>query len=384
MNLTVAKSNISGKVTLPASKSVMHRLLIAASLSHGQTVLNNKLSGDDVRATAECLSQLGLKDFDYDGKKIIISDKTKNLSGDISASNSIAKNKIDDLIDNFPLENNIAESKNNSEKNINNSNNGGLYSQNDLINIDMCESGSTLRFILPIICALNLAVRVVGHGRLPMRPIGELLSVLRSHGVDVASDTLPLEVSGQLAFGNYHITGGVSSQFISGLLFALPLLDGDSTIFVEGDIVSQNYIQLTLDVLAQFNVKITCVGNTFVVKGKQKYISPNEIKADGDWSSACFFAVAAAVSGEVELNGLDIKSRQSDIKILQLVSDFGAEITKSNGITINNKIETIKKTENNSLTTIDSGVENFDSDCIKIRRNKNKAISFSAKDCPDI
>ncbi len=272
MDVRVEKSKVVGSVQIPPSKSQAHRVMIASFLA-GEN-FDFGLLGDDVTATKNCLEQL-----------------SHLFAGDLHTAH-----------------------------------------------IDAGESGSTLRFLLPIICALDVNAEVTGHGRLPNRPIGELLAVLRAHGANIEGDKLPLKIfsscaelclaKGGLQAGEYVIDGSVSSQYITGLLFALPLLDGDSKLKIAGELVSKNYVEMTLDVLADFGVQVERTEYGFFVKGNQKYVG-REKNIEGDWSSAAFPLSVGLLTGEVEAVGVDENSKQADRVFLDLARRMGGEIDRT-------------------------------------------------------
>lgn len=289
---------IKGTINAPVSKSVAHRLLIAAALSNKTVTINGKLVGDDILATITCLQALGYE-------ITFLEDCVKVMPAVIN-KNAVLKVK---------------------------------------------ESGSTLRFLLPIVGALGVNCEFVCEGRLQERPIAPLLKVMEEKGVSVR--TSPLKTSGKLTSGNYDIDGSVSSQFISGLLFALPLLSNDSFINIKGETVSQSYIDITLSVLNLCGIAITKESSGYFVKGGQKYNMPSSINAEGDWSSCAFFAVLGALIGDVSILNLDINSKQGDREIIKLLQNA-----------------------NGKVTTIEGG--------IRCKKSKLKAIEFSAEDIPDL
>ena len=274
MDAVVKKSRINGSLNIPPSKSQAHRVMIASFLAGGN--FDFGLNGDDVDATKNCLE--ALKDL-FDGKK----------------SKAI---------------------------------------------LNVGESGSTLRFLLPIVCALDVNAELIGRGRLAKRPIGELISVLREQGASIIGDELPLKVlasgaelclaGGGLTAGEYVIEGGVSSQYITGLLFALPLLNGDSRLVVKGELVSKAYVDMTLDVLYQFGIKIEKTQSGYFVKGGQRY---RLVAADieGDWSSACFPLALGLLTGEVKATGLKEESLQADRVFFDLAKRMGGDISFEDG-----------------------------------------------------
>ncbi len=264
------------KVTAPPSKSYAHRLMIAAALGEGEIEIKNVGCSDDVKATANCLKQLGAE-VNFSGKDVKIK---------------------------------------------------GIFSKTDRVKsatLDCGESGSTLRFLFPIAAALGVDATFTGRGNLLNRPNEVLAKTLEKHGAKVEG----FHVFGELESGIYEIDSTVSSQYITGLLFALPLLKGDSKIVLLGETVSANYIDITLEVLALAGIKIVREGSEFTVYGGQKYSLPKTVISEGDWSGAAFLLVLGGISGRVKVNGLNLSSKQGDKKILDILALFGAEITFS-------------------------------------------------------
>ena len=192
---------------------------------------------------------------------------------------------------------------------------------------DCIESGSTLRFMIPVAAALGRKITFVGTGKLPERPLGDYLRLLPQHGVSCESGGgLPLTISGKLESGVFEIAGDVSSQYITGLLLALPLLDGDSEIVLTTPLQSKPYVDMTVSVLARYGVMVDETENGYFVKGSQHY-KKQDFTVEGDWSQAAFFLVAGALGGSVTVKGLDCSSTQGDKRIVDLLREFGAEIT---------------------------------------------------------
>lgn len=255
----IQKSNISGTVQVPPSKSAAHRALICSFLA-GDGNVSPLIDSKDMQATL----------------------------GVISA-----------LRDNKPI-------------------------------ADCIESGSTLRFMIPVAAALGKTVKFVGRGKLPERPIGDYLRLLPEHGVKCdCTGTLPLTVSGKLMPGRFEIAGNVSSQYITGLLLALPILDGDSEIVLTTELHSKPYVDMTVKVMADFGVKIEERGNSYFIPGNQIY-QKRDYTVEADWSQAAFFMVAGALFGDVILTGLDVNSTQGDKKIADILKKFGADVTVNN------------------------------------------------------
>ncbi len=272
MQVEILPSKINGEVIIPSSKSVAHRAFISAYLSGQPCKVFGDFSQDDLKATLGILENLGL-----------------------------AIEKID----------------------------GGLYLIRKSIvtdcKLDARESGSTLRFILPVLSALGVKAEIYGSKRLSNRPIGELLEVLEKNGASFSQNKLPLFVSGKISAGVYEIDSSISSQYITGLILALSYLDGKSEIKLLGKTVSKDYIKITLDVLNDFGGKIQETEQGYEIVGG-KFNAPSEYQVEGDWSSACFFACLSALSGEVILKGLKSDSRQGDKIVLEVLQQIGAKV----------------------------------------------------------
>ena len=271
-----------GKVKIPPSKSVAHRALLCAALSRGKCVLSHVELSEDVRATIGAVEALGVA-TSYD-------EKTGVLAVDAS----------------------------------------GLCSRNAVI--DCGESGSTLRFLIPVAAALGARTRFVGRGRLPSRPLGVYGELLPRRGVEFRTQGgLPLEISGRLQSGVYRLPGNVSSQFITGLLFALPLLPGNSEIALTSPLESEGYVELTLSVLEEFGVQVQKTSQGWQIPGGQRY-QARDYCIEGDWSQAAFFLCMAAISGQsVEITGLKRDSLQGDKACVDLFQQFGLQSLWENG-----------------------------------------------------
>ena len=192
--------------------------------------------------------------------------------------------------------------------------------------VDCIESGNTLRFMLPVAAALGKNVTFIGSGRLPERPIGDYLRLFPEHGVKcVSNGKLPVTIEGKLTGGRYEIAGNISSQYITGLLLALPILEEDSEIVLTTKLESKPYVDLTIKVLSDFGVAIGETEYGYFVKGNQKYIQRDYI-VESDWSQAAFFLAAGAIGGDVTLKGLRADSAQGDKEIVDIIRRFGADI----------------------------------------------------------
>ncbi len=280
MEVIIEKSRLSGSVAAIPSKSDAHRALIASALADAPCALTLPRLCEDTEATLDCLCAMGAK---------------KTHKGGLYTLTPIEKNHK------------AKEPQ-----------------------LHCRESGSTLRFLLPVAAALCERPRFLGEGRLPQRPLSPLLRALRSHGVEADAPALPFTLHGRLRAGEYHVRGNLSSQFVSGLLFALPLLEGDSHIHIEGELVSAQYVDMTLHTLARFQVRAEKSGDGFFVPGSQSYISPERYEVEGDWSAAAFFLGAnALMGGGIGITGLCEENAQPDRRITALLTMLGGEIDVS-------------------------------------------------------
>lgn len=283
----------NGTITAPPSKSDVHRAIICAALSKGISTISPVALSNDIKATISCIQALGAK----------------------------------------------AEIKNNVL-----TVDGTKTFENKTATLNCGESGSTLRFFIPVSAVGGVNATFLGEGRLPQRPIGIFTETLPQKGVECKTQGgLPLEINGTLQGGRYEIPGNVSSQFITGLLFALPLLKCDSDIFLTSPIESVGYINMTIRTMSQFGVIIETTDYGWHIKGNQAY-KPTKYITDGDWSQAAFFMVAGAIGGKVTVNGVNKNSAQGDKKIADLLSQFGAKVTQTE------KSVTVEKSDLNAIT----------------------------------
>ena len=183
--------------------------------------------------------------------------------------------------------------------------------------LDCGESGSTLRFLLPLCASMGGEYTFLGHGKLLSRPNEELFSVFSKHGVKSEKTEDKILISGKLTSGEYHIRGDISSQYISGLLMALPTLNGDSKIILTTPLVSKPYVDITLEVLRSYGIEIIEEEKGFFVKGGQKYVG--NILPEGDWSNIAFFLAGASVNGQVKILNLNKNSVQGDRQIVEIL-----------------------------------------------------------------
>ena len=197
------------------------------------------------------------------------------------------------------------------------------------------ESGSTLRFFLPIFAALGVSARFSGRGRLPDRPLGVYADCLPSHGAGLQfspdGGSLPLSLSGRLTGGTYLLPGDVSSQFISGLLLALPLCEEDSDLRLSTPLESADYVHMTLQALSLAGIEIQPLPDGWRIPGGQRY-RPFQTAVEGDWSQAAFLLAAGALGGEVQIGGLQLDSNQGDRAVLAILRRMGADIQISQEI----------------------------------------------------
>ncbi|MEG1535844.1 MAG: 3-phosphoshikimate 1-carboxyvinyltransferase [Clostridia bacterium] len=277
MKKIIQPQQLKGVVTPPPSKSMAHRLIICASLADGQSVIDNVAINDDITATIEAMQLLGAK-IARDGSSLV----------------------VDGIGDNV--------------------------CEKDLL-IDCKESGSTLRFVLPIALAKSKAkLHFVGKGRLGKRPMLTYYEIFKTQKIDYQDDTdknpqglLDLTTQGTLSGGSFFVAGDVSSQFVSGLLFALPLAKADSVIYITSELESKSYVDLTISALNMFGVEIENKNyEKFVIKGNQKY-SAGKVSVEGDFSQASFFVVANALGAQIDIQGLNDQSLQGDKEIFKLV-----------------------------------------------------------------
>ncbi|QAT50862.1 3-phosphoshikimate 1-carboxyvinyltransferase [Caproiciproducens sp. NJN-50] len=197
---------------------------------------------------------------------------------------------------------------------------------------DCGESGSTLRFLIPVAAALGTPAVFSGRGRLPQRPLGVYLDCLPRHGTACESaGGLPLSVSGKLQPGTYFLPGNVSSQFITGLMLALPLLDGDSEIRLTSPLESAGYTDMTIEILKGYGIEIFPAEAGWNVPGTQEF-RPSGAGIERDWSQAAFFLAAGALGGQVELPGLRPDSTQGDRAAEELFRRFGARLSWNGGV----------------------------------------------------
>lgn len=275
MKLRIKPNTLSGTVDAIPSKSDIHRLLICSVLADVPTHLCFDGSSRDIDATVSCLRAMGADIVSEDGGLLV-----------------------------HPLQRPIPGCE-----------------------LDCGESGSTLRFLLPLASVLCEKASFSGHGRLPARPIADLISVMASRGVTFSGRKLPFTLDGRLSPGVFRLPGDVSSQYISALLMTLPYLEGDSVIFLTSPLESESYVEVTRQALGRFGVRTEPFSDhRMLVRGSQHYRSCGNVTPAGDWSNAAFFLAAGAIGSKLCVRGLSMDSAQGDRKVLELLGRFGAEV----------------------------------------------------------
>ncbi len=295
-NITVKPSIVKGEVSAPSSKSFAHRILISAYLSGEEITVCNVGKSVDATVTLNALKTLGAN-VKLVGESVVIK------------RGELPKRKVI---------------------------------------IDCNESGSSLRFLLPVVSALGVNAEFTGAKRLLERPVSELVNALNSNGKVVSG----LTVNGKLKSGVYKVDGGISSQYVTGLLLALSYLHEESEIVIDGELVSQPYVDITLSVLNDFGVIVNKTERGYKIKGGYKPTKKHFI-VEGDWSGASFTLSAGAIGGEVSVSGLNLSSAQGDKKIIEILRDFGAEIS-------------------------------FDKNLVKVKSKKLSGITVDMEDVPDL
>ena len=303
MKATIQPSTCHGSVKIPPSKSMAHRAIICAALSSGKSTISNIDYSVDIQTTIDCMRKLGAKITCHED------------SVDIQ----------------------------------------GIQDFNHLIDhhIECNESGSTLRFLIPIFSLTNQKVIFTGKNRLLKRPQKVYEDLFKENNLYFNQTEEFIEIQGKLCAKEYTLKGNISSQFISGLLFTLPLLENDSKIHILPPFESKSYIDLTIQMLEKFNIHIVWEDDlTLYIKGNQKYYAHDEV-VEGDFSQFAFFGVLGAINHDLEIKGMDIHSLQGDKQILDILHDFNCEIDQKDSI-------------------------------YTIKQSNLKAHSIDLKNCPDL
>jgi len=275
MKLTITPAKLQGTITPPPSKSHAHRLLIAAGLSGGRSTVRNVSQSKDIQATLSCLSAMGAFPEEQ-GDSVLLH----------GLGNSIPQ-----------------------------------YRDGHLPVFNCCESGSTLRFMIPIALAVIGGGVFTGQGRLMERPQQPYFDIFKEKGIFYEQKDGKLTIVGELTPGTYTLPGNVSSQFVTGLLFALPLLEGDSEIVLTTELESRGYVDITRDAMKQYGVEVKLTKNGFLIPGNQRYRSADTV-VEADWSQAAFWYAAKTVGNDVTVTGM----RSQSLHLDRLVVDYSEMI----------------------------------------------------------
>lgn len=261
MKVKIEPSIARGEIEAPPSKSYAHRLLICSALANGVSTVKGIINSKDMEATMNCISALGV---------------SFNCENDTVTVNS-----------------------------------DGLHKNNDAAKFYCNESGSTLRFFIPIALACGGINEFYGTERLLSRGLEVYEDICKKQGISIEKCKEKVVFNGQLQPDTFNVRGDISSQFITGLLFALPLLNGDSVINITTNLESAGYVDITLDTLKQFGIEIKRDNNTFYIKGNQKYQSASVV-VEGDMSNSAFLDAFNILGGDVSVLGLNPLSKQAD------------------------------------------------------------------------
>ena len=291
----ILPTKLQGTVVAPSSKSMGHREIICAGLAAGTSIIDNISMSKDIEATMRCLKAI-----------------------------NVAVDEIPSMIE--------------GRKALQISGTGHPLAAAD--SVDCGESGSTLRFFLPLGANLNCPLTFTGHGKLVSRPLQAYYDIFDEKSIQYFNDNgnLPVTVNGRLTPGTYKLPGDVSSQFVSGLLFALPMLNADSVIEITSPLESSAYVDMTINCLAKFGIQIENEGGMhrrYLVKGKQHY-QAQDSQVEGDWSQAAFWTVGGSLGTSITCEGVNVNSLQGDQAVVGIMERMGAAIKQdANSITVN-------------------------------------------------
>ncbi|GJM55425.1 3-phosphoshikimate 1-carboxyvinyltransferase [Granulimonas faecalis] len=283
MDLVVGPGPLQGGVHAPSSKSVAHRALVCAAASSAPTFVECTDTSQDIDATARCLAALGASVEAVPGRGFSVSPVPDAVTGPVT--------------------------------------------------LDCGESGSTLRFMVPFAAALGADATFVGARRLLERPMAPLEDALAAHGVSVSRGDGRLRATGRMTQGTYAMPGDVSSQFVSGILMASPLVGGPVSVDVSGPVASAPYIALTASVMAGFGRPVSAegraAGTVYAADGTGRLVAPGgTVEVEGDWSNAAFWLVAGALGSEVAVTGVDRTSAQGDRAVTAALALLGASVSQ--------------------------------------------------------
>lgn len=270
MNAEIVSRSVNITAVAPPSKSASQRLILAAALKKGVTLIKNVGVADDISAMTGCLSSLGAKISRSDGDLAVEGIKT------------------------FP----------------------------EKVVLDCKESGATYRFLIPVVAASGVNATFTGSEKLLSRPLGNLVSELEKHGETVNGNTF----SGRISSGEYVIDASVTSQTASGMLFALPLVSGVSSLCFTEKPVSERYLDMTYSVLDLSDIKYEKSGYKTIIGCKQAYSLPDIVEVSGDWSAAAFLLVIGAICGFASVSGLSFSDGQGDKAIVDILRTMNADI----------------------------------------------------------
>lgn len=278
MDVKIYPSKLIGTVSAPSSKSYSHRMIIAAALADGVSEISNVTDSNDITVTSQAMEALGANVLSDNGTYTV----------------------------------------------------RGIKAPAEKAEIDCGESGSTLRFIIPVAAALGTTATLIGHAKLPQRPITPYTREFPSKGVTFEPQSgLPITLTGKLRAGEYNLEGDVSSQFITGLMLALPMCAEDSVIKLTSPLQSKPYADMTMAALKKFGIDIREMSMNdlpiYLIKGGQKY-KPCRTAVEGDYSQAAFFFTANALGSEIKVTNLDSDSVQGDKAILDIIASCGDDM----------------------------------------------------------
>jgi len=303
MDAFIKPSTLEGEVHCIPSKSYAHRLLICAAFSNAPTdIFINTQFSKDIEATIGCLKALCCN----------VEKKSDNCIT-VYPAHSIAKSPV----------------------------------------LNCIESGSTLRFLLPVAATIGNDATFEGTGRLPSRPLTVLLNQLKEHDVTFTSNSLPTTLGGKMSCGVFELPGDISSQFVTGLLLSLPLTKDGGEIRLTSPLESKSYVDITVEVMKKFGIEVESTGTGYIVPANSHYFSPKQITVQGDWSNAAFWLCCGALNKKMTCTGLDFNSAQGDKAIVDILKLYGADIEQG-------------------------------TDFISVSPKERKSFCIDAKDIPDL
>ena len=283
MDVNVKNGSLIGSVNTPSSKSVAHRAIILSAILGTRTYVCGNLNSNDIQATLDAIESLGAF-------------VKREENGAIVSGISSPSGKV----------------------------------------FNVRESGSTMRFLLPLLPVYLGKFKMEGSGRIGERTIRAIRQSMQNNGVNVSGDFLPVSVGGKYSTKEFTIAPKESSQFVTGLLFTLVALGGGK-LKIDGELTSKGYVDVTLEVMKKFGVNVGYAGGEYNVECPKKEVAPTKITVDGDWSSACFWIVAGALGGAITIKGLDYPSAQPDSIILSVLKKMGANVEYRDGLVTSKK-----------------------------------------------